>query len=324
MINFSPFGNRLIQSGYINPEDLRKAMFESRQSVRPLTEVLESITGRQLPPDLLRQYKKQQLFELKILFGVECFDPEITQIQTEQVWDLVEYLIPKDICRLHCLVPLSSNKTIPASIVVAMVNPDDQESLDVLHRILRPQGLNLQRMVIARNDFQQFLLEINRQEQGDLAFFKRLENININTVAEILNAFRACQSPIQEIKLFNWLATRSEPPVTAFLEILEKIKLESILALTIQAFGQITNANIKSNIKESRELLGRLSLLAESGSSDLVRWSAAKAIEEIEFDFLMVAQYLSQDPKKIIEDILESKTKQVSEKDLFWIYGARK
>lgn len=322
MTIFSPFGNKLIQSGYINPEDMRKAIFESRQSVRPFTEVLESITGRQLPPDVLCQYNKQQLFELKILFGVECFDPEITQIQTKQVRDLVDNLIPKDICRLHCLVPLFKNKTIPASIVVAMVNPDDQESLDVLHRILRPQGLNLQRMVITRNDFQQLLLEINRQEEEALAFFKSFENIN--TVAEILNAFRACQSPRQEIQLFNWLATRTEPPVTAFLEILEKIKLESILALTIQAFGQITNANIKSNIKESRELLGRLSLLAESGSSDLVRWSAAKAIEEIEFDFLMVAQYLSQDPKKIIEDILESKTKQVSEKDLFWIYGARK
>jgi len=68
---FSAFGSKLIQSGYVNNEQMRRAVIESRKSGRQLTEVLESITGRQLSPELSREYRKQNLFELKILYGVE-------------------------------------------------------------------------------------------------------------------------------------------------------------------------------------------------------------------------------------------------------------
>ncbi|MGB7273374.1 MAG: type II/IV secretion system protein, partial [Geitlerinemataceae cyanobacterium] len=73
--NYSPFGNKLIQGGYISPELMNQAQAESRKSGRPLPEVIASLTGQQLPPELIRQYKKQQLFELKLLYGVEAFDP---------------------------------------------------------------------------------------------------------------------------------------------------------------------------------------------------------------------------------------------------------
>ncbi|MBE9013942.1 type II/IV secretion system protein, partial [Pseudanabaenaceae cyanobacterium LEGE 13415] len=72
--NFSPFGNKLIQSGYVNNEQMQQALIECRKSGKPLTAVLEAMTGQQLSPDLIRQYKKQQLFELKILYGVESLD----------------------------------------------------------------------------------------------------------------------------------------------------------------------------------------------------------------------------------------------------------
>ncbi|HEY9795705.1 MAG TPA: type II/IV secretion system protein, partial [Leptolyngbyaceae cyanobacterium] len=62
--DFSPFGNKLIAAGYVDIDQMQQALVETRKSGRPLTEILESMTGRQLPPDLLRQYKKQQLFEL--------------------------------------------------------------------------------------------------------------------------------------------------------------------------------------------------------------------------------------------------------------------
>ncbi|HAG82028.1 MAG TPA: hypothetical protein DCL61_12885, partial [Cyanobacteria bacterium UBA12227] len=51
--DFSPFGNKLIQAGYVDSEQMQQALVESRKSGRPLTEVLEALTGRQLPPDLL-------------------------------------------------------------------------------------------------------------------------------------------------------------------------------------------------------------------------------------------------------------------------------
>ncbi|GBE93054.1 type II secretion system protein E [Nostoc cycadae WK-1] len=147
-----------MQSGYVNSEQMRQALIESRKSGRPLTEVLESITGRQLSPEFLRQYKKQQLFELKILYGVESLDPEVNNIGNTNVGSLIETLIPVDICRRHRLVPLSkSEDQNPPSVLVAMVDPDNLEASDDLNRILRPQGLALQRMVITQEDYQQLI-----------------------------------------------------------------------------------------------------------------------------------------------------------------------
>lgn len=98
--NFSPFGNKLVQSGYVSPDQMQQAQNQSRQEKRPLTEVLEAITGKPLPPELQRQYKKQQLFELKILYGVEAFDPELIQIGVPQIEQMLETLsLTMDNCR---------------------------------------------------------------------------------------------------------------------------------------------------------------------------------------------------------------------------------
>lgn len=155
--DISPFGTKLIQSGYINTDQMQQALVETRKTGRPLTEVLESMTGRQLPPDLLRQYKKQQLFELKVLYGVESLDPEISEISTSQVAQLIDTLIPIDICRRYRLLPLSKSETESPTILIAMVDPDNLDAQDDLTRILRPQGIGLQRMVITQEDYQQLL-----------------------------------------------------------------------------------------------------------------------------------------------------------------------
>ncbi|RUS96258.1 general secretion pathway protein GspE [Dulcicalothrix desertica PCC 7102] len=155
---FSPFGTKLVQSGFVDTEQMRQALIESRKNGTPLTEVLESISGRQLSPELLRLYKKQQLFELKILYGVESLDPEVNSIGTSMVANLIDTLIPVDICRRHRLVPLSRNdEQNPPNVLVAMVDPDNLEASDDLNRILRPQGLMLQRMVITTEDYQQII-----------------------------------------------------------------------------------------------------------------------------------------------------------------------
>ncbi len=170
--NFSPFSNKLIQAGYVNNDQMQQALVESRKTGRPLTEVLEMITGQQLPPDLLRQYKKQQLFELKILYGVESLDPEISQISTSQVSQLIDTLIPVDLCRRYRLVPLSRTEGTPSSVLIAMADPDDLAAQDDLNRILRPQHLALQRMVITIEDYQRIISQyldeqVERQKQRD-------------------------------------------------------------------------------------------------------------------------------------------------------------
>ncbi|MDJ1177149.1 GspE/PulE family protein [Roseofilum capinflatum] len=152
--NLSPFGNKLVQSGFIERDEMEKALVESRKSKRSLTDVLEQLTGKQLSPDLIRQYKKQQLFELKILYGVDSLDPEINEIDTNQVSELIDTLIPLDLCRRYQLVPLSKNDANPPAVLVALVDPDNLAAQDDLNRVLRPQGLTMNRMVITTEDFQ--------------------------------------------------------------------------------------------------------------------------------------------------------------------------
>lgn len=154
--NFSPFGNKLIQSGYANSEQMQQAQLESRKTGRPLTEVLEALTGQPLPPELLRQYKKLQLFELKILYGVLPFDPELSEVAPEQIEQLIDTLIPVDTCRRNRLIPLSRSQS-PPFVSVAMVDPDNLDAQDDLTRILRPQELGLQRLVITPEDYQQLI-----------------------------------------------------------------------------------------------------------------------------------------------------------------------
>ncbi len=174
--SFSPFGNKLIQAGYVDRDQMQQALVESRRTGKPLTQIVEALTGQALPPDLIRQYKKQQLFELKILYGVESLDPELEQRPIDEVGELIDTLIPIDICRRHQLIPLSRQQTQPPSVLVAMVHPDNLDAQDDLNRILRPQGLKLQRVVIAQEDYEHMIdrylnrqLERERQEASQQA-----------------------------------------------------------------------------------------------------------------------------------------------------------
>ncbi|MER3433429.1 MAG: general secretion pathway protein GspE [Leptolyngbya sp. ERB_1_1] len=155
--NFSPFGNKLIQSGYVNNEQMQQALIECRKSGKPLTAVLEAMTGQQLSPDLIRQYKKQHLFELKILYGVESLDPELNEVSSTQVGQLIGDLIPIELCRRYNLIPLSQCGNDPPFVLVAMVDPDNLAAQDELNRILRPKGLGLQRLVITIDDYQRIM-----------------------------------------------------------------------------------------------------------------------------------------------------------------------
>lgn len=179
--SFSPFGNKLVQSGFVDRDQMQQAALESRKSGRSLTEVLESLTGKSLPPDLVRQFKRQQLFELKILYGVESLDPELYQVPTQQISQLINTLISIDVCRRYQLVPLSRSDSTPngtgsnptPSVLVAMVDPENLGALDDLGRILRPQGLSLQRLVITLEDYQQLIAkyldeQVKKQQHVDV------------------------------------------------------------------------------------------------------------------------------------------------------------
>ncbi|HBE16145.1 MAG TPA: general secretion pathway protein GspE [Cyanobacteria bacterium UBA11149] len=155
---FPPFAKKLIQAGYIDAPQMEQALAESRKSNKPLLEVLESLTRKQIPPDLQRQYRKYQLFELKIIYSVEYLDPEISDISPCLVSELIDCLIPIDICRRYRLVPVEKTDN-PLSVLVAMVDPDNLDAQDDLHRILRPQNIGLRRIVITPENYNQVISE---------------------------------------------------------------------------------------------------------------------------------------------------------------------
>lgn len=195
--DFSPFGNKVIEAGYANREQMQQAVAQSRKSGRPLIEIIESMTGKQLTPELHRQYKNQQLFELKILYGVDCLDPEVNETKTAQAGNLIDTLIPIDACRRYRLIPLAKNDTQPPSVLVAMVDPDNLDAQDTLNRILRPKGFGLQRVVITQEDFQQILSkfldeQVEKQKQIDIEksvdVKSELENLDLQDAPDDMDA----------------------------------------------------------------------------------------------------------------------------------------
>ena len=152
---FTPALNKMIQSGYVNGDQLKQAQIESRKSGKRLTEVLEALTGQQLPPELLRLYKKQQMFERKIVYGVEAYDPEMSEMSNEQLGVMLDGLkISIDICHQGRFLPVAKTESEPPAVLVAMVDPDNLNAIEDLRRILQPHGLALQRRVITPDDYQ--------------------------------------------------------------------------------------------------------------------------------------------------------------------------
>lgn len=185
--NLSPFGNQLVQKGFIDSDKMQKALIESRKTGHSLVDILESATGKQLPPDLLRQYKKHHLFELKVLFGVESADPEIEteKFSSNQMGELINSLIPLDICRRYRLIPLYKKEEASPILVVAMVDPENLEAQDDLNRILRPKGIGIERQVITQSDYQQLIDQfLDEQVKQETA---KAKEVNVDVSLELDN-----------------------------------------------------------------------------------------------------------------------------------------
>ncbi|WP_404785835.1 GspE/PulE family protein [Altericista sp. CCNU0014] len=236
--SFSPFGNKLIQTGYIDQEQMLKASVESRQSGKSLVEVLQGLTGRPLPPDLLRQFKQQQLFELKIIYGIDSLDPEVNQIPTDQVGELIERYIPLDVCRTYELIPISLNQEVdPPTLLVAMVNPDNLEAQDRLNRLLRPEGTMLRRMVIAADDYQQLIqryLDENAARQAKVEA-DQMMNIDLADDLENIAGFEELSVDEGETDLGTALQDAETAPIIALVnKVLAKALQEGVSDIHIE------------------------------------------------------------------------------------------
>ncbi|MGK7872060.1 MAG: GspE/PulE family protein [Xenococcaceae cyanobacterium] len=242
---FSPFGNKLIQEGYVDIKQMEQALVETRKSGRPLVDVVESITGRQLSPELQRQYKKHHLFELKILYGVDSLDPEVNPITANnQIGKLIDTLIPIDVCRRWKLLPLEKLKkkeNQPPSVLVAMVDPDNLEAQDDLNRILRPKEMGLQRMVIAQEDYEKLMEQcldeqVQREKEKErLEKEKQLQKfVDLTEIVENLDSSLEDTQEEVEDDLAAITEARQAPVINLVNKILVKALQEGVSDIHIE------------------------------------------------------------------------------------------
>ncbi len=173
--DFSPFGNKLIQSGYVNADQMKQALVESRNANKPLMEVLVELTGKDLPVELREQYRKQQLFELKVLYGLPSLDVTSNNINKATVRSLIANYISVDSCRQLKILPIELGDGV---LSIAMVNPADLEVCNDLDKILRQHNIAWKARVIPLEDYKQLLdtyLDEKMQRDEASASEKRLD-----------------------------------------------------------------------------------------------------------------------------------------------------
>ena len=225
---FSPFGNKLVAGGHVAPEQLQQALVQMRKTGRSLPQEIQAITGHALSPELVRQYKKHYLFELKILYGVDSLDPEISPIANREMAELIQSLIPFDTCRRYKLLPLAKQNSDPPSILVAMINPDDLAAQDELQRILRFKGLEMRRLVITQEDYDR-LIEEYYEIQGEIEkehkkADKEKEIEKLGDIADIVDSFDGCiqEGPADDADVLDSSAAHQAPVINLVNKVLAK------------------------------------------------------------------------------------------------------
>ena len=147
----TPFESKLIQAGHATSDQFDRAVKDSQEQNVPFLNVLEQILGQQLAPDITRYYKRQQLFELRVLYGIEPIDPDV-DIDKFDISNLSALLdsniIPIASCRDCEILPLIKTEN---SITLAVVSPDSYRVQDEITRLFK--NITIIRRVITREDF---------------------------------------------------------------------------------------------------------------------------------------------------------------------------
>jgi type IV pilus assembly protein PilB len=166
----TPFESKLIQGGHATSDQFDAAVKDSQEQNVPFLTALEQLLGQQLAPDIARYYKKQQLFELRVLYGLEPIDPdvEIDKFDIEALSALLDSnIIPVASCRDCEMLPLVKTEN---TITIAVVAPDSYKVQGEISRLIK--NLTIVRRVIAREDFQRTFdnivqFQINKGSKGE-------------------------------------------------------------------------------------------------------------------------------------------------------------
>lgn len=303
-----PFVNQLLTIGYITLPQVQQALIEKRQKERSLTEIIESITGQRLPQDILKQYRTEQLFILKILHGLEVFDPEAHPDIWSQIEPLLDSLIPLEECRRHQILPLALRDEASIIITLAMVNPDQEQVLKYLKQMLQLSHVKFERKVMWRQDYQNLL----KQYLSTLASKRQLSRSELDT-SVAPNAVPPLPEDQQRkvLKTKMTVLNQSQPKSSVIQQILSE-KLEKSSQLP-KAQSVSNSQNITERLQEVEKLISLLnqsfqSLKQEFDSSQLdVSEPTTENLEDAHQWETLVKEFIS-DQETMIADSYEELT----------------
>jgi len=160
------------------------------------------------------------------LYGVECLDPEINQIDTTKVENLIQTLIPVDICRRHQLVPLlRDDQQDPPYVLVAMVDPDNLDASDDLNRILRRESLSLQRRVITERDYQKIINKYLNEETARQKLLEQQKTYDVKADLDHLESLSIDESIDDDVDLDNAMKGADDAPI---IKLVNRILLKAL------------------------------------------------------------------------------------------------
>ncbi|BFM38303.1 GspE/PulE family protein [Synechocystis sp. LKSZ1] len=214
-LGLSPFGRELIQAGYLSLSQLQQATREARQSGRPLPIVVEGMIGESLPQELVRQYRQQHRFTLKVLYGVNFFDLDRDPIDLMVVTKLIDRYLPWSVCQQHQLMPLGLHQMQPSRLMVLMVNPEHTAALAQLETYLNPKAMTYQRLGITVEDYQALLAQyLEHHSPGHSPGLQNATVVDITEIMEDIPSPMPSPSKVAAEEL-NRPAPEKENPITA-------------------------------------------------------------------------------------------------------------
>ncbi|GAB4215174.1 MAG: GspE/PulE family protein [Synechococcales cyanobacterium] len=157
-----PLAKALVASKILNSTQMLEVYKLRKETGKALTTIIQEMTGSQLPPDLERLYKRQELFELKVIYGVASFDLDTDEPDVNTLVPWVQEgtgIIPMDVCDKYKCLPIGEKRVERGGVsehflMVAMVEPGNLFAQDELRNRLRSRGMVLQRRVITPLDYQ--------------------------------------------------------------------------------------------------------------------------------------------------------------------------
>mgnify|MGYP005840781413 CR=1 FL=1 len=166
LIPQTPFTRKLLTSGYLNCEEIEAVNREIYQSSQSLPERVMAIRGQPLPAELWEFYQQQKRFELKLLYGVEVFDPRFHCLEMREFSNLMKTLeLSGETCRRHGFIPLKLESESPQPILlIAQIDPDE---LEITNQVLTASEYSrapqIRQWAIIPEDHAQILAEYEAQ-----------------------------------------------------------------------------------------------------------------------------------------------------------------